>query len=145
MTNSPAEVVRALLISLGMGTDPASETSWPIFSTGEPDTPDNCITVYDTPGIGDGRSMVDGELFTHYGFQVRVRAITALVGWQKANAIRTAMAQSVSKMRVSVDSSRYYVQCIAKIGNVLPLGRDTGNSRRYLFTLNAVVPIRQIS
>lgn len=139
LADSPAEIIRQLLIDLNLATVSAT---WPVYATGEPASPDNCITVYDTVGFSDGRSMIDGELWTHYGFQVRVRSKDHNTGWLKADSIRTTLAQSVYERTVAIDDEHYFVHCIARIGQVLPLGKERGVSERSLFTLNATVPIR---
>ncbi len=142
MYHSPAEVIRWLLVALELGTDPADGAAWPVYATNEPNEPDNCITVYDTTGISDGRSMMDGALWQHHGFQVRVRAKDHHAGWVKADAIRTAMAEQACQRTVSRDGKRYLVWSINKIGLVLVLGIDNPTSKRQLFTVNAVAPIK---
>src|SRR5688572_13398595 len=96
LLHSPGEVVAYLLVELGLGATPtnppASPATWPVYAEGEPDTPDNCITVYTTAGRSDGRSMIDGELFEHYGVQIRIRGRTQTDGWQKASAVRKAIS-----------------------------------------------------
>ncbi len=150
LANSPAEVIRAVLIGLGLGSDPSSWSAgagspWPVLVEGEPNVPDNLIVVTDTTGQDDGRAMFDGELFTHYGFQVKVRSADHPTGWLRADLIRQQMAQDVYGLAVVIDSSTYLVWAITHIGNVLPLGKDVGSSKRSLFSINAMAPIRQLS
>lgn len=142
MQNSPAEIVRQLLIDLNLGIFPiaGSPLPWQAFVSGEPPSPDNCITVYDTAGTGDGRSMIDGEPFGHYGFQVRVRSKDYKTGWQKADAILTAMS-AVLRRKVTVNSDVFFVQAITHISDIIPLGKEPSISKRNLFTINATVPI----
>lgn len=142
LTHSPAQIVRQLLIDLGLGT---ASGDWPVFYAMEPNAPDNVLTVFDTTGTDDGRSMVTGELFGHDGFQVRVRAKDHATGWLKADAIQTDFAESVSLRQVTVDSSSYLIHAITRIGNVLALGRQTPQSMRSIFTLNATVPLSQLA
>lgn len=142
LVDSPAEIIRQLLIDLGLAT---AASTWPVFATGEPASPDNCITVTDTVGTSDGRSMIDGELYTHFGFQVRVRSTDHDTGWLKAAVIRTHLARSVYQRTVAMDIQRYFIQAITNIGQVLPLGKEVAVSKRSLFTVNATVPIRVLS
>jgi len=146
LTHSPADVIRKLLVDLSLGAlaSEASATNWPVYFSAEPVTPDNAITVYDTPGVNSGRSMVDGKKMGLYGFQVRVRATDARVGWIKAHAIQATLAEVVYDETVVIGASRYLVHAVSKIGDVLSLGKDL-NSARSLFTLNAVTTIKQIS
>lgn len=141
LTHSPADIVRRLLIALGLGADPPS-SSWPIFAAHEPDLPDNCITVYDTAGVAQGRSMISGELFGTSGFQVRVRAKDHTTGWTKADAIQTDMAKAVYQEVVTISGTRYLVHAIVKIGDVLALGTESPTSKRHVFTINAQAVLR---
>ncbi len=141
--HSPANVTRHLLIDLGLGTDPEASNVWPIYAEGEPDAPDNVITIYTTAGGDDGRSMIDGEVFGPYGIQIRVRSATPSVGWTKMDAIWTALNYEVNDRTVDIDASKYTFQCFSKIGDILCLGKDVANSKRNLFTLNALAYIEQ--
>lgn len=144
--NSPAEIVQALLVVLGQGTNPlvgsiASNSAWPVYATSEPNEPDNCITVYDTTNQTDMRAMWDGSYSRHYGVQVRVRSVDHPTGHQKIHAIGTALAQNVGgragSIVVSCGANTYTVLAMAKIGGTIYLGKDTPRSKRSLFTLNA--------
>jgi hypothetical protein len=166
--NSPAEVVCALLVALGQGpdwpglaTDPDQTKpsdkppSWPAFDGKEPGMPDNCITVRDTSGRAGGRTMIDGEQRYHYGFQVRVRAGGDLtqpdadiwkLGWRKVTTIRAALAMTqYANLIVTYDGHNYDVHAVVGIGPALSLGYDNPQSKRELFTLNALLVFRQLS
>jgi hypothetical protein len=137
-------VARWALIQLGEGTDPAAGSSWPVFCSSEPASPDNALTVYDTQGTDDGRSMIDGDLFGHYGVQLKVRSRDHATGWAKADAVQKAMA-ALYQLTVSIGSARYLVHCFARIGDVLALGQESPTSTRRMFTVNAIVSIRQLA
>lgn len=144
MTHQVADVIRWLLIQEGLGTDPASNADWPVYCNRELDNPGRCITVYDTEGTSDGRAMATGRLLEHPGIQVRVRAEDGRTGRAKIDAVREALAEAVYDELVRVDSSRYVVQCLARIGNVLPLGKVEPNTRRNAFTLNALAVVKEL-
>lgn len=144
LADSPATIARQLLVDLGLGTQPAAAGAWPVYASQEPDTPDNCITVYATQGTDDGRLQVDGSLQGHLGFQVRIRSDGYETGWQKGDAIQTTLATQVLRETVVVGANVYLVQCVAKIGDILELGKEQG-SYRFLFTINAVLSVRQIT
>ena len=150
LRHSPAEIVRQLLINLGLGVAGSYDSSnrysgaaWPVTTNSEVDQPDNAITVYDTAGQGDGRSMIDGETFSHYGFQVRIRAQTHRLGWLKADSIETGLSKSVYQNVVTVDGVSYLVHCVARIGDVLSLGKEAPQSIRRVFTLNALLSVKE--
>lgn len=143
LAHSPAAIIRKLLIDLGLGAEPTPTAAWPVYDANEPTSPDNCITVYDTQGIGAGRSMIDGELLGFNGFQVRVRGVDHPTGWTKADAIQTTLAKQVLRKVVHVGASNYLVHAASRIGDVLALGKDPDSKRR-IFTLNAIAAIKQL-
>jgi hypothetical protein len=156
--NSPADVLSYLLIALGQATDPTVTTpadlpapTWPAFVTKEPDQPDSCITVKDTVGRSHGRSMIDGEVWYHHGFQVRVRSGDHPTGWAKLNAMRAFLAKTVYANQLTLPGSAqpsghtYLIHCINNIGPVIPLGYDNPQSKRELFTLNAMIVLKQLA
>lgn len=141
--SSPADVLAALLVSAGLGTDPSDDGGWPVFATSEPDSPDEVITVYDTTGKSDGRLHVTGESTAHFGFQIRVRSLLPADGWLKADSIRNWLALGVYQDNVTLGSKNYLVHAATNIGQVLSLGKEVPASRRSLFTLNGYIVLRQ--
>lgn len=144
LNHSPADVMRFLLIALGLGTEPRFGTNWPVNVSNEPATPDNVITLYDTEAGAQDERVMSGEMACRYGFQVRVRAIDDPTGWQKINSIRESLALLYEK-NLTIGSEVYEAQASVKIGNIIPLGRDVGSSMRSLFVLNAMAVIRRVS
>lgn len=147
LQHSPADITRRALILLGLGTLPTSNGIWPVSAESEPDAPDECVTVYTTVGKDHGRTMIDGEMQQHYGIQIRVRSRTPTVGWVKADTVATTIAarNQVYDLTVVIESSVYLVHCFANIGDVLPLGKEAPTSKRNLFTINALLSVKQIS
>ncbi len=143
LSHSPADIVRRLLIDLSQGTDPSDGGSWPIFTGAESDTPDNAITIYDAASILGGRTQIDGEVQEHYGFRVRVRAVSHAVGDAKARAIAIVLDETVYQDTVTIGAIQYLVQAVSRKSGVLRLGKEVPGSRRHLFTINAVVALRQ--
>ena len=136
--------MRWLIIAQGQGTDPDDAAAWPVFATSEPDNPDNCITVKNTAGRDSGRVMQDGERQVHYGFQVRVRSLTAKAGFAKASAIAINLDQNVYDVTITIDSNDYLVHSVTRTTDVLDIGKDVPGSKRSLHTLNGIVTINQV-
>ena len=145
-----SDIIRQLLVDLGACCDAAYDASgqytgqpWPAFAAGEPAKPDNAVTVYDTQGQLDGRTM-DGEENVHYGVQLRVRAVDSPTGWTKASALRDLIASGVRQQYVTIPASgnKYTVWALTGIGPVLALGKETPSSTRFLFTINALASVR---
>jgi hypothetical protein len=144
LARSPADVVRWLLILLDLGTDPEDADSWPIHASSEPDSPDNLITVYDTAGMTDGRVHRTGETAEHRGVMVQVRGTDQPTAWVKSDAIREALDEQVHNLLVTIDDEEYVVYAVTRHSGPLSLGREP-NTDRFLFTLNAVVTVKQLS
>lgn len=146
LLHSPADILRTALVALGQGTEPSSHGAWPLFATGEPSSPDNAVTVFDTQGGSDGRAMGSGELFQHWGVQVRVRSVDHATGWHKTGAIRYALSTGCYQQGVVMtDSTTYLIHAVTNIGEVVALGKEVPSSKRNLFTLNAKVSVKRVS
>ncbi len=143
LAHSPADIVRYLLIDKSLGTLPSDGGSWPIFADGEPDAPDSVITVYNMAGRLGGRTQVDGEQQEHPGIQIRIRDPDSRGGGTKARAIAIALDESIRLDNVTIGDNVYKVYAISRIGSVLSLGKEVPSSKRNLFTINAVVALRQ--
>ena len=151
LAHSPADVVRNLLVDLGLGTTPSDAGSWPVYAAQEPNTPDSVITIYDTAGRKNGRTQVDGEVQEHHGIQIRVRDANHQDGYAKARAIAVALDEQVAAQGVVVDDivgtgqTTYVVWNVSRTTDVLSLGKETPTSKRNLFTINAVAALRQLT
>jgi hypothetical protein len=160
LLDSPAEIIRQLMIQspgaavvdgAGYGAASAPLTGvWPIYKSVQPDPTYNQITVKLTQGVDAGRSMYDGEMLSHFAFQLRVRAVDDEVGITKLWAIRSWMESGVYYQQVSVfnkdadATTLYLVPCLSGIGQALELGRDRPSSAMWNGTLNFFSPIRYI-
>lgn len=139
MNHTVADIIRRMLVTLGQGTLPSANGSWPIYAHNLPDTPDNAVVVYDTAGLLDGRSGADSVMEEHYGIEIMVRS-SGVTGYTKADAIAVAM-DTVQNVSVTVDTTSYVVHAITRKSGVLKAGTETPTSKRYLFTVNAVVAL----
>ena len=150
LSHSQADIVAQLLIDLGFGTDPTLDGIWPIYVTEEPNSPDNVITVYDTVGTSDGRTQFDGEMQEHHGILIRVRSTTYPIGRTKARAIAVGLDETVLRDTVGVASvlgtgtAQYFVDSVSRKGDVISLGKESPNSKRTIFTINATVTLREV-
>jgi hypothetical protein len=163
LLHSPAEIVRNLLVARGWAygsstTDwakgPDGKTvkyssspskAWPAFFAGEPDTPDSCITVYDTTGNRQGR-LQHGEMQENQGIQVRVRSASQGAGYVKAQQLAIHLDENVLYANeVAIGSSLYAIYSINRSGNVLDIGKEGQLSNRRVFTINATVRVRQLA
>jgi len=138
---SPAKIIARYLQNLA-GNLPPSAT-WPVFYNAMPDgnskgVPDDCIAVYDTTGLADGRYLRGGiaSEIDHPGIQIRVRATDPDAAWAKAQLIADLMAE-VSSTQVNVDGSIYTVIATSQSSPVVSIGQERrGDRRREIVTLN---------
>jgi len=144
LTNSPAAVIQQLIIDFGLGTAVADDDDWPVFLSTTVDSPDNCLTVYDTTGMHDGRHMVNGEVQEHHGFMVRVRSKRYSVGWSKAHVIAIAFDEQVRYTGVVIGTSTYSVREINRASGPIHLGKEVPENKRHLFTLNCFTALREL-
>ena len=156
LAHSPVEIVRLLLVAGGQAADPdvvdpngIPTGKFPAYNTVEPDVPDACITVQGSTGQSDGRDMDSGALNTHYGIQLRIRARDSVEGFNKAQSLRTWISESVYQALVTANEGgligTYNVNNFSKIGDVNELGVDAPSSKRWLYTINCFISVRQIS
>jgi hypothetical protein len=146
LTDSPADIIANLLVALGLGVAPSEsvqvQADWTVQVSNEPESPDNVITVYDTQGHLDGVTTPDRMMNEHVGIQIRVRAQTHPIGWQKANQVAVALINQVNQAIVQGPSGDYYIiYSILQTGAINTLGKEVGKSRRRLFTYNAICAI----
>lgn len=144
LASSPSRIVQELLIQAGVCSDPTSDPvqAWPVYYDGEPSTPDNVVTVYDTDGEVDGRTGVDNTQVGRYGLKIRFRSVDSLTGWLQAGAVKDKLLNALWQ-ELTVDEHTYLVECFSGIGRILRLGKESPTSKRNLFTVNAFVAVTQ--
>ena len=142
LTHPPADIVHSLIVdSLSLMSDPTGNGSWPLFVAHEPDSPDNCGTIYDTGGINEPKQMSNGLVTTHHGLQIRMRGLVYDTAWSKLNAIVVAL-NAVSNSTLTYDSVDYVVRSFTQVNSITSLGKEVDNTkRRDLFAVNYIVTL----
>jgi hypothetical protein len=143
LKHSPADILRRVFISMGLGSDPDEIPldDWPIYSSGEPPSPDEVLTVKRTQGRGGDRSQVDGSRTWHYGFQIRCRSGTSKIGQEKLENIAHSLNEDLYRAGVTIDSTSYCVHSVTLTSDVLDMGKESPASRRSLASLNGTAYI----
>jgi len=142
--SSPADIIRQLLIDLNLATEGLT-SSWPVFVSFLPGTPDNALGIYDTAGKLDGRIMQSGEQVAHPGIQVVVRGSIYPDARKKAEDIAVALDAQIRTIVVMDSMDSYILHNVSRSGDIIPLGvEQEGDRRRHLLSINAVVTINQI-
>ncbi len=141
---SPADILRRVIISLSLASDPELSSIWPCYTGTEPPTPDSLITTYDVVGRDNGRIMQDGSRAQLYGVQVRVRSITHIAGYAKCREIAVALDTQVYDTIVQIASVNFIVHSVSRSSDVMALGKDVSSSKRSIFTLNVLIHTKQL-
>lgn len=151
LTHSPADILRRLLISLGHGTAPSDDGLWPIYTGTLPDSPDSAVLITDTAGTSEGRRQHDGETQEKHGIQILLRDGNRPDGFEKARAIGVALDTSIRLDTVTLANntgtgdSTYLIYMVGTRSGPFALGQEKPGSKRYLFTINALMKLRQTS
>lgn len=146
LQHSPADILRYLLIVHGMGSLPSgvNNSDWSIFVDNEPDRPDNCITVYNTPSIQQGRIQPTGQMIEYFGTQVRVRSQESRTGFNKIREIAVELDEDVLNEVVDIGSASYCVQSYSRLGSILSFGKDAPTpTKRHIHTFNGYLIVKQ--
>jgi hypothetical protein len=100
------------------------------------------VAVYDVAGTTEGRIHRSGETCEHRGVMLRIRGTEQPSAWGKADAIRAALDESVHNAQVTVGDNTYTVHAVTRRSGPISAGREPATNR-VIFTLNAVVALRQ--
>lgn len=152
LQHSPARIIAELLISGGHGTDPERSPSgaWPIYTGNAPDRPDELIKVTLTAGMDDGYTNPNSERQEKPGIQILIRSVTEEEGYYKAQQIaifldqtRRTLVHIADIADVGTGTMTYILHSIMRTTNVIALGSDVPAGKRQLFTINAIVTLRE--
>lgn len=121
---SVASDIADFLQTQGHGTL-AGDSEWAIYVGKEPEKPNSCITVYDTPGDPDNP---DGPFYSPR-IQIRIRCVSYADGYAKGEQIRDELIIETDR----IINDRYFSGVwldsdLAKIG--------TDDNDREIFTIN---------
>ena len=147
LLTTPSIILRAYITEvLETMSLPTDKTTWPLYVSHLPDgnnvrTDAGC--VYDTSGINDLRQM-NGFVPQHFGVQLRIRSRDYEDGWNKIEDVAIDLDQ-VNNVSIIVDTEEYEMQNISRIGTIAILGTEPGTKRRFGFTANFIMTIRNLT
>ena len=147
LQESPASILAAYIINtLADMTSPSEENDWPLYISAMPsgnNVKSDCGAIYDTTGWKDGRLMA-GQVIQHYGIQLKVRSKVYQTGWTKLENIASDL-DKINGVLITVDSRDYSIETVVRTGPVGFMGQEEGTRRRFLFTVNLQVTIRDVT
>jgi len=100
-----------------------------LFIGKEPGEPDNCVTIFDTPGFPNQLTFDRDEIYQYPSIQIRVRNLSYLTGWELAKEI---MDQLHGRAQETVNGTLYSL--IRAMGEPVLLHWD--DNGRCLFIIN---------
>ena len=144
---SPASVMAYYIINeLEKMTDPSDEDDWLLYTSHLPDNKDvetEAGAIYDTAGTSDIRSMT-GENYEHPGIQIRIRSRNYETGYVKIEDIANAL-DAVVWDDVEIGALEYRIYNVSRTSPIVSLGVESGTARRFHFTINFLLTIRELT
>jgi hypothetical protein len=127
--NVPSKDIKDILEAYGESSGLGLDYAIDLFIGREPAKPDNCVTIFDTPGYPPYLG-VGGEVGYEYpSVQIRIRNIKYTPGWEQAEAIKNVL----HGMNHTTVNGTLYTVIICSSGPALLDWDDNGRVR---FILN---------
>ena len=144
---SPASILAYYIINtLEEMTDESDGEDWPLYKASLPDGSNvktNAGAVFDTVGMNDQRSM-DGGVPQHPGIQLKIRSRDYETGYAKIEDIAHALDE-VANAEIEIDALEYELQNVSRTSPIVCLGNEYSTKRRFEFTINFLLTIRELT
>ena len=143
LNHSPAEITQRQLVSGSFGTLPSASSTWPIFLQNEQDSPDSCITIYDTLGETEGTIQIDGKVVERYSIQIRLRSGLYETAYTKAQAIQQYLDKTIKQTSITIGSDTYLITDYIRRQPILRIGKDIPQSKREILVINYLLKVNK--
>lgn len=147
LLNSPSSVAAEYITSvLQLLTEPNTKEAWPLYIGHMPDNKnvrDDAGSIKDSPGTLDGKDMRSGEVYQHFGLQIRIRSTDYEEGWIKVANVAAGLDGIQSGTSIIVNGTTYSFWNFSRTSTVIDLGREETGKRRERFAVNFVLAIRE--
>jgi ribosome biogenesis GTPase A len=149
----PAEIIRSILVTQKLvAMPPVAGKTVPFqqlpgdgttlcFIGSMPDTPDQAVAIYDTPGIIWGRRQRDAKDLVHSGILIKIRTLD-YSGYDLANNLANSLV-TIKQTNTIIGETTYYVASVYRTSNVVSLGEQVGKKRQQ-WTVQARVAFQDI-
>lgn len=111
---------------------------WPFYIGTQPDTPESCVTFFDTNPIVNKKSVDVGDTFTRPGVQIRIRGVDYSLAWRKIEDIRL-WCDTIYRLPVRIEEENFTIHNISQSSGVINLGRT--EDKLFEFSLNVLMTI----
>ncbi len=147
LTTTPAFILASYIIAnnIGVMTEPDDGLDWPLHVAYMPDSitvKNDAGALYDTPGLKDGRLM-EGQVISHHGLQLKIRSTDHITGWSKIEAIDSSLS-AVQNDNIIINANEFQINNIKRVGDIISLGRERGSKGRMFFTTNYLITLKRI-
>lgn len=145
---TPADVIAELLIAQGKVGDPGSadELDWPIYVNNLPESPVECLGIYDQEGVPVATILQTGVQVGWDGFQII--AATKEESFRRARQKLVEVAkyfEGIRSVGITVDEEQFQITSVQRTNqNPLPLGKEE-TTRRTLFALNFLTRVTKVA
>jgi len=143
--DSPAAILAQVCLDKGWASLPTSLSTWPISVDSELAFPDNVMTLTNTEGMTSGRIQLTGQISELYGAQLKIRAATSTEAFLQAHEMAVNFDQKLYRYTTTINTNSYRIGAVTRKGAPLALGREGSATKRYLYTINVIVDIIQLS
>ncbi len=165
LPHSPQRIIAAYFVGIDLASDPDvspldpngfPSDPWPIYSSREPDRPDEIIRIIGTVGRSFGYTQPDSERQEMNGIQIMVRSTDDNLAWTRLQHLALSLDninQLMIRLPLPTDSPLttgtgtdgsilYQVHSVYRTTEPTFIGRDTPQGKRVLYSVNALASIR---
>lgn len=135
----PCDILARHLQSLGLGTDPEDDDTWPLFASHMPTEPDEAIAVYDTVGFTQGRIQRTGDTVDKLGISVKVRGNDPVATYKKCNKILQSFDRDCKQKLVTIGDYTYRIHAVSRKTAVIPDRGKPKEETRSIYFVNALM------
>lgn len=145
LPDSQALILKTYLTGIGFfgARGPAPNLDWKTFHAGFPNDPDFAIGMYKCKGTEFGRLM-NGDVPEYFGVEITIRSgSNYTAGHRMGNGFcNLAGRGGIRNAIVIVNRNRYLIENCIRSGDLMEMGQEPKNRRRWMFSLDLKLVLR---